>query len=96
MNRSNAEQIGDVLRQFLRIEGLETPLNQHRLMEAWKDMIGEGFEHYIGEMFIKDQTLYVRIKSSVLKNELMMSRSSFVTRLNKAVGSQVITDIRFI
>ena len=40
MKRNNTEQIGDVLRQFLRQQGLETPLNEYRLVDAWKDVVG--------------------------------------------------------
>ena len=96
MNRRNSESIGDVLRQFFRDEGLETPLNQYRLMAAWKDVMGDGIEQYTGEMFIKNQTLFVKIRSSVLKSNLMMTRTSLVAKLNNAVNAQVITDIRFV
>ena len=31
MKRNNTEQVGDVIRQLLRQQGLETPLNEYRL-----------------------------------------------------------------
>ena len=40
MKRNNTEQVGDVIRQLLRQQGLETPLNEYRLVEAWKDVVG--------------------------------------------------------
>lgn len=95
MKRSNSEQVGNVLRQVLRENGLETPLNQYRLIESWKDVVGEGIASYTGDMFIKNQSLYVKIRSSVVKNELMMIRTSLVKRLNDAVGAVVIADIFF-
>lgn len=95
MRRKNTEQIGDVIMQFLRSEGLETPLNQYRLIEAWKDVLGQGIGKYTGEMFIKNQTLHVHIKSSVLKQDLMMSRSNIIKRLNEYVKANVITEIIF-
>lgn len=96
MKKSNSEQVGVILRRFMRDEGLETPLNQFRLMSAWKDVMGDGIEQYTGDMFIKNQTLFVKIKSSVLKNNLMMMRTSLVDKLNKTVNAQVITDIHFV
>lgn len=96
MKKSNSEQVGDILRRFMRDEGLETPLNQFRLMSAWKDVMGDGVEQYTGDMFIKNQTLFVKIKSSVLKNNLMMMRTSLVDKLNNTVNAQVITDIHFV
>ncbi|MBQ2166256.1 MAG: DUF721 domain-containing protein, partial [Bacteroidaceae bacterium] len=50
---------------------------------------------YTGDIFIKNQTLYVQIRSSVLKQDLMMSRQALVKRLNEHINAQVITDIIF-
>ena len=95
MRKSNTEQLGNILRRYLREEGLETPLNQHRLINDWPDVMGQGIMQYTGERFIKGQTLYVQIRSSILKQELMMSRQTLVRRLNEHIQAQVITDIQF-
>ena len=95
MRKSNTESIGTLLQRFLREEGLETPLNQHRLIRSWQDVLGQGIMRYTGDIFIRNQTLHVQIRSSVLKQDLMMSRANLVKRLNDHVGAQVITDIQF-
>ena len=95
MRKSNTEQLGNILHRYLREEGLETPLNQHRLINAWPDVMGQGIMQYTGERFIKGQTLYVQIRSSILKQELMMSRQTLVHRLNEYIQAQIITDIQF-
>ena len=46
MKRNNTEQVGEVLRRLLRQEGLETPLNEYRLVDAWKDVVGEAIARY--------------------------------------------------
>ena len=96
MKRRKAEQVGDVVRVLLRQQGLETPLNEYRLIQSWTDVMGKKVELYTRDIYIKGQTLWVRLSSSVLKNELMMQRTQLVQRLNAAVGAQVITEIRFI
>ena len=32
MKRNDAEQIGDMIRKFFRLNGLESPLNEYRLV----------------------------------------------------------------
>ncbi len=96
MKRNKAEQVGDVVRMLLRQQGLEGPLNEYRLIQSWTDVLGKPIERYTRDLYIRGQTLYVRLSSSVLKNELMMQRSMLVQKLNAAVGAQVITDIRFV
>jgi len=95
MRRSNAESLTEILRYYLREEGLETPLNQYRLVQAWPQVMGEGINRYTQNIFIKNQTLFVKISSAVLRNDLHMSRTTLVQRLNDHVGAQVITDIHF-
>lgn len=95
MRRSEAEQLGDIVRLFMRQEGLETPYNQYRLIQSWEKVMGEGIARYTGEKFIKNQTLFIKITSPVVRNDLFMARQSIVKKLNDEVGSQVIADIRF-
>ena len=58
MKRNNTEQVGDVIRQLLRQQGLETPLNEYRLVEAWKDVVGPTITKYTTNLYIRNQTLY--------------------------------------
>ena len=92
---NNTEQIGEVLRKFLRQEGLESPLNEFRLVEAWKDVVGDAIYRYTTNLYIKNQTLFVHLSSSVLRQELQMQREALVRHLNKQVGAQVIVNIIF-
>lgn len=93
MKRQKATQIGDLINQFLRQEGLESPLNEHRVLHAWKDVAGDVVNRHTGRMFIKNGVLYVEIKSAAVKSELMMRRSDLTRRLNEQVGAQVVQSI---
>ncbi len=93
MKRNNAESIGNLIRQFLRQEGLESPLNEYRLIQGWKEVFGPKIAAYTGNLFIKNQTLYVHLTSSVLRQELMMKRKQIIKDLNQHVGAQVIVNI---
>lgn len=95
MRKCNAEQVGQLVRMFMRQEGLETPYNEYRLINSWEEVMGQGIARFTGEMFIKNQTLFVKLLSPVVKNELMMGRANIVRRLNEKVGSHVIADIKF-
>lgn len=95
MKRSNTELLGDVIRRYLRLEGLETPLNEYRLVDAWKDVVGPAVTRYTTNLYIRNQVLYVHLASSVVRQELMMAREMLIRNLNAQVGSQVIVDIVF-
>lgn len=93
MRRTNSEPIGDLLRQFLRQQGLESPLNEYRLVQGWTHVMGPIVARYTRNLVIRNQTLYVRLSSPVLRQELMMQRRELVERLNAYVGAQVICDL---
>jgi len=95
MKRKKAIAIGDLVKDYLREEGLETPLNQYRLIQSWGDVMGAGIMRYTGDIFIRNQTLWVKIDSSILRQELGVGRKQIVRRLNEHVGAQVITDVKF-
>lgn len=94
MFRREVKSISDLLSVFLRHEGLETPLLQKRAIGAWDTIMGPTIVRYTGEKFIKNQTMFVKITNPALRQDLSMMRSRIVRRINEAVGSQVIVDIR--
>jgi len=94
MFRRKVQPLDDVLQKFLRDEGLETPLLQHRLIDAWPQVVGATVNSYTTERFIKNQTLFVKINNPALRQDLSMMRTQLVKRLNDFVGSMVISDIK--
>ncbi|MBR5204393.1 MAG: DUF721 domain-containing protein [Bacteroidaceae bacterium] len=95
MRRNDAEQIGEMIRKFFRQSGLESPLNEYRLVQAWREVVGPAISRYTSNLYIKNQILYVHLTSSVLRQELMMGREMLVRSLNQQVGAQVIVNIIF-
>ena len=89
MKRNDAEQIGKLIRSFLRQESLESPLNERRLINSWAEVLGPVIASYTRELYIKNQVLYVHLTSAALRQELMMGRDLLVRNLNRHVGAQV-------
>lgn len=95
MFKRDVHQIKDLILQALREQGLETPLLQKRLVDAWGEVAGPVIARYTLNAYIYNQTLFVRLSNPALRADLSMRRAEFTQRLNAAVGEQVITDVRF-
>lgn len=95
MFRKEVKSIGELILKNLRAQGLETPLQQKRLKAAWPEVMGEMIAGYTQDLYIRNQTLNVRLTSPALRADLSLMRLEIVKKLNAAVGSQVIADIRF-
>lgn len=94
MFRRKVQGIRDLLNKTLRQEGLETPLKQHRLLEAWDTVAGPIAARYTTEKFIRNQTLLVKIVNPAARADLSMRRTTLVRQLNELVKGQIITEIK--
>ena len=95
MFRREVKDIKELVMRNLRQQGLEMPLLQKRLVEAWPVVAGEALGRYTLNAWIQNQTLYVKLSSPALRADLSMRRAEFVALLNQYVDNQVIADIRF-
>lgn len=94
--RSNTQTIGEALSAFLRESGLDKPVYEHQLMERWPEVVGEMAAKLTYKLEVRDGVLYVRLRSAALKAQLFELRHDVVRRLNEAVGTTVIHDIRLL
>ena len=95
MKRGETKSIAELVKVMCREEGLETPLNEYRRINAWPKVLGSSVCAFTKDLKIYNQVLFVRVTSSVLRQELQMNRRSLVAKLNGYVNAQVITDIVF-
>lgn len=95
MFRRNVKSLNEVLQEALRDNGLETPLLQKRLIDSWPEVVGSALNKYTGDIFIKNQTLFVKINNPALRQDLSMTRGVIVKKLNAKVATMLITDIHF-
>ena len=96
MFRQHPLKISDLMRVIIRQNGLETPLLQKRLIEAWDNVAGEMTAKYTTEKYIRNQDLCVHIENPALRSEISMMKTELIAKLNNTVGGQVIRDIRLI
>ncbi len=95
MRKKNTELLSEVIRQVLKEQHLDAPLNEKRLIDAWPLVLGQNILQYTSDLKIKNKVLYVALTSSVLRHDLFLSREEIKKSLNKQVGAEVIVDIIF-
>jgi len=95
MFKRDVIELKELIMRNLRVQGLETPLLQKRLIESWPEVAGPAIARHTRQVRIQNQTLYVSLTLPALRAELSMQRQTYVQKLNARVGAQVISDIRF-
>lgn len=95
MERHKSVPITNLLDAWLRQEGLETPLLQHRMIKGWSEVMGATVAQYTGDIRIYGNVLRVQIKSPALRQNLLMMRTEIARKMNDYVKAQVIQEVTF-
>lgn len=93
MERSEAQPIGEILNQFLKINQIENHVFEEKIAEIWQATLGDDITLATDKIFLNNGNLFVELKSPSLKTELMMKRSSIAAALNKELGEDVIKQV---
>jgi predicted nucleic acid-binding Zn ribbon protein len=95
MIHTKSQPVHDILLAWLRAEGLETPLLEYRIVQAWPEVMGEVISRYTRQVFVKDGKLQVQLTSPSLRQNLMMEHKRIAQKLNDHVGAYVVSDVSF-
>ena len=95
MINTKSQPVHDILLAWLRAEGLETPLLEYRIVQAWPEVMGEVISRYTRQVFVKDGKLQVQLTSPSLRQNLMMEHKRIAQKLNDHVGAYVVSDVCF-
>ncbi len=90
---SNESSISDVLKQFIVVNKLENGMDKIDVEQAWKNLMGNGVNSYTQEVVLKGSTLYVKLTSAVLREELSYGKEKIIKMINEELRKDVITAV---
>lgn len=93
MERQDAQPIGEILNQFLKINQLENQVFGEKIAEIWQETLGDEITLATQRIFLQNGYLFVELKSPSLKNELMMKRSFIKDSLNQRFEEEIIKQV---
>jgi len=85
--------IGDVLKDFIKANKLQSGLDKVDVKEAWFNVMGEAIDKYTTQVKLERDTLFVALSSSVLREELSYGREKIIRLLNEELGKELITKL---
>ena len=87
--------IGDALQEFVRDNKLQKGLNKVHVREAWTKQLGPAIEKYTTAIKLEEDVLFVRLSSSVLREELSYGKEKIIRMLNEELGRDLVKKIVF-
>ncbi|MCH5234876.1 MAG: DUF721 domain-containing protein [Muribaculaceae bacterium] len=95
MQRYTPQSVGDVLRDLLEQTSMQNRLDELKAADMWIQVAGSSIAQLTGKPSVKNGVMYIGVPNASLRNELHMNRSRLREIINKNIGKEVITEIKF-
>jgi len=93
MRRTEMQSLGSVIKEYLKENNFDRKLAEVEIVSSWEAIIGKQIARATSTIFIKDGTLHLHLKSSIVRNELLMMRSDIIRAINQRAGFEVVKSI---
>jgi len=94
--RSNDKSLKEAIEQMLHVYKIKRKFDETGIIASWPQLVGKSVANRTKELFIHDKKLFLRIESSVIKNELVLMRMQIINKINEDANAILIEDIVFL
>jgi predicted nucleic acid-binding Zn ribbon protein len=96
MRKANDKSLKDAIEQMLNVYKIKRRFDETAVVAAWPELVGKPVANRTKELFIRDKKLFLRIESSVIKNELMMMRVQIMEKINEKANCVLVEEVIFL
>ncbi len=89
------KSLSNVMRKILKNPKLSKRLDNIKIIEIWNELIGSNLQKYVLDSKVYNGKLFIKLKSSTLRNEFAYKKSELLKQINKSFGKKIIEDIIF-
>lgn len=76
MRRTKAMLMGDLLEEFFARPYVAAKVAEGRLPDTWREVVGDAVANLTTDLRLENRILYVRLQSSVVRQELFYQREA--------------------
>jgi predicted nucleic acid-binding Zn ribbon protein len=95
MPYTSIKPIGSALDEVISNLGIEKKLKEYDAVVYWEKVVGEQIAKMTNATRIVKGVLFVQVKTSTWRNELMLRKKEIIDKLGKVIGIGIIKDIKF-
>ena len=96
MRKANDKSLKEAIELMLQVYKIKRRYEETGIVAAWPELVGKSVANRTKELFIHDKKLFLRIESSVIKNELMLMRSQIISKINDKAKDVLVEEIIFL
>lgn len=96
MRKANDKTIKEAIEQMLQVYKIKRRFDETAIIAHWPELVGRPVANRTREIYISNKKLFVRIESSVVRNDLMMIRSQIIEKINEQAKQVLVEEIIFL
>jgi len=96
MGRTNDKSIKEAIEQMLNVYKIKRKFDETSVIATWPELMGKSVANRTKEIYIYNKKLFLKIESSVIKNEILMIHTQIIQKINEKAGSELIDEIIFL
>ena len=89
----NNKEIKNLLDIFLKKNNLEKGLLDLEVKRAWHELMENGVSNYTTDVSLKNKTLYIKLSSPALKEELSYGKEKLMKLINERFKKKIVQKI---
>lgn len=93
MRRTKTMLMGDLLKEFFSRPYIAAKVAEGKLPETWREIVGDRAADLTSELRLERHILHVRIRSSVLRQELFFQRDALRDEINRRSGVRLVNAV---
>ncbi|MEQ9402368.1 MAG: DUF721 domain-containing protein [Cyclobacteriaceae bacterium] len=94
MKEDSIKSFRSAFSQFLKEENLEHTFRQKQVIVNWEKIMGKTIASRTTGIFFKEKTIFVKLSSAPLKQEMQNSKAKILDLIAAEIGKGEVEDVR--
>ncbi|WP_297703421.1 DUF721 domain-containing protein [uncultured Eudoraea sp.] len=89
----NLHSLSEALNAFIKENKLQKGIDKVMVKKAWEKIMDNGVNNYTTAVELRNDTLFVSLSSSVLREELSHGKSKIIDMINEEMNKDLVKNI---
>jgi len=89
------KKVSSVIKDIINQDQLIDGINNIKVINSWKKIVGKNIVSYTTNIKFTNGSLYVKLKSAPLRNELNFNKENLLNEINENLKEKIVKKIYF-
>ena len=96
MRKANDKSMKEAIAQMLNVYKIKRRFDETHIIASWPEFVGKSVANRTKEIFIRDKKLFLKIESSVIRNELILMKTQILKKINEEANNEIVDELIFL